>query len=369
VSGSPATDPAEPPDPYPTGPARVRRRRQRWLLGGVVTVVVLGTGGVVAFSRLQRVPVDPVRADPPRATATVAMTDLVERIAASGTVGYGAPHPVAGRKAGTLTWLPRPGTVVDRGGRLYAVDATPVVMIIGDTPMYRTLASGVTAGPDVLILKRNLHALGYEVGKLDSTFRASTTRAIKRWQRALKLPETGRIDAGDVVVLPAAVRVDEVTAQLGGSAQAPVLTVTGIGRLVTVELDESQRGFARPGAKADVDLPGGRSATVTVDSVGSANGDDDKQPKLEVTASFDDAAVATGTDAGPVTVRFTGARRDDVLAVPVQALLALREGGYGIEAADGDQRYVAVELGLFADGLVEVSGAGLTEGMRVVSAG
>lgn len=332
-------------------------------------MVVLSTGGVVAFSRLQRVPVDPVRDSAPRTTAIVARTDLVERIAASGTVGYGEPSPVAGRRAGTLTWLPRPGTVVERGGRLYSVDARMVAMIIGDTPMYRSLGPGVTAGPDVLILKRNLHALGYDVGKLDSTFRASTGRAIKRWQRASKLPETGRIDVGDVVVLPADVRVDEVTGQLGGSAQGPVLAVTGVGRLVRVELDESQRGFARPGAKAAVDLPGGRSATVTVASVGTANGEDDKQPKLAVTATFDDAAVAGGIDAGPVTVRFTGARRDDVLAVPVQALLALREGGYGIEAADGDQRYLAVELGLFADGLVEVSGAGLTEGVRVVSAG
>jgi hypothetical protein len=47
-----------------------------------------------------------------------------------------------------------------------------------------------------------------------------------------------------------------------------------------------------------------------------------------------------------------------VLTVPVDALLALREGGYAIEmvAADGTTYLTAVEVGLFDDDGVEVSG-------------
>ena len=56
----------------------------------------------------------------------------------------------------------------------------------------------------------------------------------------------------------------------------------------------------------------------------------------------------------------------DVLAVPVGALLALREGGYALQLPDGG--LVAVQTGMFAEGLVEVSGAGLTEGLTVVTA-
>jgi hypothetical protein len=57
------------------------------------------------------------------------------------------------------------------------------------------------------------------------------------------------------------------------------------------------------------------------------------------------------------------------LVVPVTALLALAEGGYAVEVAEGHvHRLVAVTLGLFdnADGLVQVSGAGLSAGERVV---
>jgi hypothetical protein len=51
----------------------------------------------------------------------------------------------------------------------------------------------------------------------------------------------------------------------------------------------------------------------------------------------------------------------------VAALLALAEGGYGVQVAEGDaSRVLAVTTGLFADGRVEVTGTGLTEGTSVV---
>ena len=56
----------------------------------------------------------------------------------------------------------------------------------------------------------------------------------------------------------------------------------------------------------------------------------------------------------------------DVLAVPVNALLALAGGGYAVEVADpaGTHHLVTVALGIFDDaaGLVQVSGAGLSAG-------
>ena len=59
----------------------------------------------------------------------------------------------------------------------------------------------------------------------------------------------------------------------------------------------------------------------------------------------------------------TGDERKDVLTVPVAALLALAEGGYGVEVVDGgDRRIVAVETGLFAGGRVEVTGDGHRRG-------
>jgi len=68
----------------------------------------------------------------------------------------------------------------------------------------------------------------------------------------------------------------------------------------------------------------------------------------------------------PVDVDFVVDERKDVLAVPVAALLAMVEGGFGVEIVDGDTtRIVAVRTGMFAGGRVEVSGEGIAEGMTV----
>ena len=59
---------------------------------------------------------------------------------------------------------------------------------------------------------------------------------------------------------------------------------------------------------------------------------------------------------------------EGVLAVPVEAVLALAEGGYAVEVDDGTaRRLVGVELGVFADGMVEVTGE-LSPGDQVVVA-
>jgi hypothetical protein len=94
-----------------------------------------------------------------------------------------------------------------------------------------------------------------------------------------------------------------------------------------------------------------------------------KDQKLAVTVGLDDAATAKKVDTGPVGLQFDGERRKGVLTVAVEALLALREGGYAVEVVSGaGSRLVAVQLGLFADGRVEVTGDGLAEGVRVVTA-
>ena len=59
-----------------------------------------------------------------------------------------------------------------------------------------------------------------------------------------------------------------------------------------------------------------------------------------------------------------------VLAVPVSALLALSGGGYGLETVTqaGRHRIVGVKTGIFAGGLVQVRGVGITAGTNVVVA-
>jgi hypothetical protein len=87
---------------------------------------------------------------------------------------------------------------------------------------------------------------------------------------------------------------------------------------------------------------------------------------VEVTIAVDDAKAVSGLDQATVDVAFTASQREDVLTVPVAALLALAEGGYGVQVVDGaTTRVVAVETGMFASGRVEVSGDGIAEGTTV----
>ena len=74
------------------------------------------------------------------------------------------------------------------------------------------------------------------------------------------------------------------------------------------------------------------------------------------TLTFDKRSAEGELLAGPVDVLVPDQARDGVVAVPTRALLALAEGGQGVEIIgnDGTTRLVGVETGLFADGWVEI---------------
>ena len=97
----------------------------------------------------------------------------------------------------------------------------------------------------------------------------------------------------------------------------------------------------------------------------------DPAPTIEVTIALDDPAAADSYTTASVDVGFTQSRREDVLTAPVVALVALLEGGYAVEVPGrgAASRLVPVEVGLFADGFVEVSGEGIEDGTEVVVPG
>jgi multidrug efflux system membrane fusion protein len=175
-----------------------------------------------------------------------------------------------------------------------------------------------------------------------------------------------------VVYAGGPVRVDTLTASVGGAAQPgqEVLTYTSNARVVTVELDVSDQRLARKGAAVTVTMPDDKTAPGKISKVETvikpAQGNDPAATKIEVTVALGDQKAAAGFDGATVDVSFTASQRKKVLTVPVAALLALAEGGYGVQVVEGaSTRIVAVETGLFASGRVEVTGDGLTEGMTV----
>ncbi len=83
--------------------------------------------------------------------------------------------------------------------------------------------------------------------------------------------------------------------------------------------------------------------------------------------TLDRPGQAKQWDSAPVDVGLQANRVNNVLTVPISALLALAEGGYAVEVlGDTDRQLIAVDTGLFADGQVEISGTGIEPGTTVV---
>lgn len=352
--------------------ARTRRRAGRVVAAATVVLAVgaaavaatgfgLGGGGEhTAGSHL------------PPATAKVIRQTLIDTQTESGELGYGGEKTISASGGGVLTRAPATGTTVRRGKALYRVDDKPVVLLYGSLPAYRPLAAG-TKGSDVRQFERNLWALGYRGFTVDDDYTADTAAAVKDWQDDLGVKKTGTVDRGAVVYAAGPVRVSAHKSAVGDAVHpgAAVLTCTGQNRVATVELDLSDEQLARVGEAVKIKLPNGAtvtgkiSGTETVIDTGS-DGKSDPTTKVKVTVAVPRAKALAQLDQATVDVAFQNSMRENVLTVPVAALLALAEGGYGVQVVNGaSTKIIAVRTGLFAGGQVEVSGPGVTEGMTV----
>ncbi|MBT2438812.1 peptidoglycan-binding protein [Streptomyces sp. ISL-36] len=434
----------------PAGPGR--RRRHTLLLAtaavAVAAVAVVGALGLGGGG-------DETPGAPPRADSTVRVTrgTLTERTTVDGQLGYGAEIPLPVKATGTVTWLPEPGTTLERGDAVLRVDDRPVVLLYGTLPMYRELGlapaapqspsdgsggtknrqplsgssgtpepsgtpapggagtggtdagtggtSGGTGGTgggtggtgggtggtgggtqaprelrgmDVMQFETNLAALGYTGFTVDETFTTGTAAAVKRWQKSLGLPRTGTVGVGDVIYSSGRVRIGQAGVRVGSAVAENALTYTGTARQVVVNASAREASWAVRGAHVTIELPDGRRVKGKVASIGKqatapeggsgdGGGSGGTPPTVPVTLTIEDQASVGTLESAPVTVEYVGRERKNVLTVPVAALVALAEGGHGLETTDGT--FVAVKTGLFADGDVEVSGPAVREGMKV----
>jgi hypothetical protein len=321
----------------------------------------------------------------PTSLATVVRQDLSSQTEVSATLGYADNYSVVNQAQGTVTALPVVGQVVTQGQVLYRMDGSPVVLLYGTTPAYRSLAEGAlasdVAGTDVAELNADLVALGdatsTEIPVGSDEFTWWTKDALEKLQAALGVTQTGRLTWGQAVFLPTAARITTVAATLGASAQPgqPVLTATSTTRQVSIALDADQQSEVAVGDKVTITLPDNQTTPGVISSVGTvatapAAGSADSTPTIIVLVNPTDPTATGSWDQAPVNVTITTAIANDALVVPVDALLALAGGGYAVEVsgAEGLHRLVAVTLGLFddADGLVEVTSSSLAAGQRVV---
>jgi peptidoglycan hydrolase-like protein with peptidoglycan-binding domain len=350
-------------------PRRGRGRGKVYALVFVLVVVVAG-GAYFVFARGEG-GAEPAAVELPPNTATVKRQTLDDTQSEDGELGYGATSTVANRLPGTITAVPDSGAVVTRGQPVYRVDDKPVTLMYGEMPAYRPLAEGIE-GADVRQLEENLSALGYTGFTIDDEFSSATADAVRDWQEDQGLDETGVVELGRVVFAPGEIRADTVDVGAGQPASPglKVLTWTGTAKAVTVELDPADQRLAAEGAAVQITLPDGKKTAGRVTDVSTviqpASQGEEASTVIEVEIAFDDQQAAASYSLASVDVTFTAEKRENVLTVPVAALVALSEGGFGIEVVEGTTtRYVPVETGLFADGRVEISGAGVTDGLVV----
>jgi len=350
---------------------------------GLVSAVGLIVAGRRTSAAATNTATDPASASTTAKTAPVQRTDLVDRATVTGELGYGEAVELGASGDGTITWLPAEGAVVDRGQAIARVDERPLPLLFGSIPLYRDLSAASTDGADIRELEENLVALGDGDGvTVDDHFDAATQAAVQRWQKALGVEQNGMVSRGAYVVSAGPVRVQDHKAKVGDRLNpgTALVAVTGTARLVTVDLDPAKQSYVQVGDEAEIQLPDHRTVRGHIASVGTvatASGDDSKDGQgddtsstIAVTVTLDDPSQAGTLDQAPVSVKVERSRAEGVLAVPVKALLVLKEGGYAVEVvADGSSTptLTPVETGNFADGMVEISGA-IDAGQRVVVA-
>jgi hypothetical protein len=372
---------------------RGARRRRAGALA--VPVLVSGVAAGVVVGEFALRPVSPAAApSTPTGTAQVVRTNIVNTIQVPGNLSYAGTFTVVNQAAGTAyTSLPAVGAIIRRGQELYEVDGAPVTLFYGARPPWRALSEGVTPGPDVAQLDRNLIALGYGTYlTVSDYYTGATAYAVELWQQAAGLPVTGTVPLGQIAFAPGPLRITSISPTLGAPPQqgAPVLTATSPVPAVTALVPVTQEYLVRPGDPVTVTLPDGvttspgvvtavSSVATTTGGAPDANaspgaqgggGSGSSQDAVPITVRLDRPAVAGSLDQAPVNVNIVSGQAHDVLAVPVSALVALAGGGYAVDVVHGSgsratSQLVAVQTGLFSDTLVQVSGTGITAGLEV----
>jgi hypothetical protein len=338
------------------------------LVGVVIGAVLVGAAGYL-LGQSDPEPaavIETVETD----RASVVVTDLVETETLRGNLRFRDSRTIRSGLAGTVTGLPQTGEVIGAGDHLMEVDGRPVVVMAGTRPMWRPFFDGMDDGPDVEQLEGELSRLGLFEGDPDETFDDDTAVAVEDWRAEIGLPEGDTIELGRIVFLPSEVRVGAIGAEVGQvlGVGTPVMEVTERSQEVVLELDPDELNLVETGMAVIVVLPDDREIPGRVSEIGRAARPLSPEPDAPII--IDVIVTVEGSnidlDQAPVDVEVETDRAAGVLAVPVRALVSLSGGGYAVEVDRGDRtELVGVEIGEFAEGLVEVRGP-VQEGDLVV---
>ena len=166
-----------------------------------------------------------------------------------------------------------------------------------------------------------------------------------------------------------------------GSAVAlnsPLYNISSVGIEVVFQVDATDQETVTLGKNVEIELPTDERVPTVITFIDQVVTQTQAGDFIEVVLEVLNPEEVEAYDQAPVKVFLTTEVSENVLYVPVNALLALAEGGYALELFEGvaegstfegesgvDTTYVAVEIGVFTDGFVEVIG-NIQEGQLVV---
>ena len=150
-----------------------------------------------------------------------------------------------------------------------------------------------------------------------------------------------------------------------------VTTTSHSSQIIKTSIEVSDQDLIWVGAEVRIELPDEDIVAGKVKEIGSVaiipQGNQAGDPYFDVTVIIETDNDLHQWTGAPVTVSVTKDIAKNVLSVPVSALLALLGGGYGLEMIDTEMtRLISVDVGIYADGWVEVSGLEVKEGIRIM---
>jgi len=151
---------------------------------------------------------------------------------------------------------------------------------------------------------------------------------------------------------------------------------------VTVQLDATKQSEAVVEEPVTVQLPDGSTVNGKITEVspvaqssssssssgsgaGGAGSSSAPSATIPVTIALTGHTRLSGLDQAAVSVNFAQQSANNVLSVPVTALIATQGGGYAVQEATPPHSLIPVTPGLFAAGYVQISGTGIYPGLQV----
>ena len=150
---------------------------------------------------------------------------------------------------------------------------------------------------------------------------------------------------------------------------SPLYNISSIGIEVVFQVDATDQETVSLGDSVEIELPTDERVPTVITFIDQVVTQTQAGDFIEVTLDVLNPESIEVYDQAPVKVFVTTEVSENVLYVPVNALIALAEGGYAVEIFSGDVEgevfdgdsgtdttYVAVEIGVFTDGFVEIIG-------------